>query len=51
MRILPGRERTVGYGFTLQQIRDKLLKGRDLSKKGSRKPQLDYAERHRSQGD
>src|SRR6266849_868654 len=34
-----------GCGFTLEQIMDELLNGRDLSKKGSRKRQLEYAER------
>ncbi len=34
-----------GRGLTLEQIRDKLLKGRDLSKKGSRKRQLEYVTR------
>ena len=34
-----------GCGFTLEQIRDRLLNGRDLSKKGSRKRQLEYVER------
>jgi RepB DNA-primase from phage plasmid len=34
-----------GRGFTLEQIKDELLNGRDLSKKGSRKRQLEYAER------
>jgi len=33
------------YGMTLEQIRDELLKGRDLSKKGSRKRQVEYADR------
>jgi hypothetical protein len=32
-------------GLTLEQIRDELLNGRDLSKKGSRKRQIDYADR------
>ncbi len=34
-----------GCGMTLEQIKDELLDGRDLSKKGSRKRQLEYAER------
>jgi hypothetical protein len=34
-----------GRGLTLEQIKDELLSGRDLSKKGSRKRQLEYAER------
>jgi RepB DNA-primase from phage plasmid len=34
-----------GRGLTLEQIKDELLTGRDLSKKGSRKRQLEYAER------
>jgi hypothetical protein len=34
-----------GSGLTLEQIRDNLLNGRDLSKKGSRKRQLEYVER------
>ncbi len=34
-----------GRGLTLEQIKDELLNGRDLSKKGSRKRQLEYAER------
>jgi hypothetical protein len=33
-----------GRGLTLEQIQDELLNGRDLSKKGSRKRQLEYAE-------
>ncbi len=33
------------YGVTLEQITNKLLNGRDLSKKGSYKRQLEYAER------
>ena len=32
-------------GRTIEQIKDELLDGRDLSKKGSRKRQLEYAER------
>ena len=32
-------------GRTMEQIKDELLDGRDLSKKGSRKRQLEYAER------
>jgi hypothetical protein len=31
--------------MTLEQIKDELLDGRDLSNKGSRKRQLEYAER------
>jgi hypothetical protein len=34
-----------GCGLTLDQIKDELLNGRDLSKKGNRKRQLEYAER------
>jgi DNA primase RepB-like protein len=34
-----------GRGLTLEQIKDELLNGRDLSKKGSHKRQLEYAER------
>jgi hypothetical protein len=34
-----------GCGMTLEQIKDELLDGRDLSKKGGRKRQLEYAER------
>jgi hypothetical protein len=34
-----------GCGLTLEQIRDELLDGRDLSKKGNRKRQLDYVTR------
>ena len=34
-----------GYGLTLEQIKDELLNGRDLSKKGSRKRQIEYADR------
>jgi hypothetical protein len=34
-----------GCGLTPEQIRDELLNGRDLSKKGSRKRQIEYAER------
>ena len=34
-----------GTGLTLEQITDKLFNGRDLSKKGSRKRQLEYADR------
>jgi hypothetical protein len=34
-----------GRGLTLEQIKDELLSRRDLSKKGSRKRQLEYAER------
>jgi len=34
-----------GCGLTLDQIKDELLSGRDLSKKGNRKRQLEYAER------
>src|SRR5712692_4065496 len=32
-------------GLTLEQIKDELLHGRDLAKKGSRKRQVEYAER------
>jgi hypothetical protein len=32
-------------GLTLEQIKNELLNGRDLSKKGSRKRQVEYAER------
>jgi RepB DNA-primase from phage plasmid len=34
-----------GRGFTLEQIKDEILNGRDLRKKGNRKRQLEYAER------
>jgi hypothetical protein len=34
-----------GHGLTLIQIKIELLNGRDLSKKGSRRRQLEYAER------
>ncbi len=34
-----------GCGLTLEQIKDELLNGRDLAKKGNRKRQLEYAER------
>jgi DNA primase RepB-like protein len=34
-----------GRGLTFEQIKDELLNGRDLSKKGNRKRQLEYAER------
>ena len=34
-----------GSGLTLEQIKTELLDGRDLGKKGSRKRQLEYAER------
>lgn len=34
-----------GRGLTLEQIKDELLSARDLRKKGSRKRQLEYAER------
>jgi hypothetical protein len=34
-----------GLTLTLEQIKDELPNGRDLSKKGSRKRQLEYAER------
>jgi hypothetical protein len=34
-----------GRGLTLEQIKDELLNGRDLSKKGSRRRQMEYAER------
>lgn len=34
-----------GCGLTLEQIKEKLLNGRDLSKKGNSKRQLEYAER------
>jgi hypothetical protein len=34
-----------GCGMTLQQIKAELLDGRDLGKKGSRRRQLEYAER------
>ena len=32
-------------GLTFEQIKDALLNGRDLGKKGSRKRQLEYVER------
>ncbi|MGO9061911.1 MAG: DNA-primase RepB domain-containing protein [Candidatus Binataceae bacterium] len=34
-----------GCGLTFEQIKDELLNGRDLGKKGSRKRQVEYAER------
>jgi hypothetical protein len=34
-----------GCGLTLEQIKMELLDGRDLGKKGSRKRQIEYAER------
>jgi hypothetical protein len=34
-----------GCGLTLEQIRNELFDSRDLSKKGNRKRQLEYAER------
>jgi hypothetical protein len=34
-----------GCGLTCEQIKDELLNGRDLGKKGSRKRQVEYAER------
>src|SRR5713101_1879836 len=34
-----------GCGLTLDQIKDELLNGRDLGKKGNRKRQLEYADR------
>ncbi len=34
-----------GSGLTPEQIKDELLNGRDLSKKGNRKRQVEYAER------
>jgi DNA primase RepB-like protein len=34
-----------GYGLTFEEITDKLLNGRDLSKKGSRKRQLEHVTR------
>jgi hypothetical protein len=34
-----------GCGLTVEQIKDELLNGRDLGKKGSRKRQVEYAER------
>jgi hypothetical protein len=34
-----------GCGLTLEQIKDELLNGRDLSKKGNRKRQIEYATR------
>jgi len=34
-----------GSELTLEQITDELLNGRDLSKKGNRKRQVEYAER------
>jgi hypothetical protein len=34
-----------GCGLTLEQIRDELLNGRDLNKKGNRKRQIKYVER------
>jgi hypothetical protein len=41
----PGRKHAAGCDMTLEQIKDELLDGRDLSKKGGRKRQLEYAER------
>jgi hypothetical protein len=35
----------VGCGLTSEQIKDELLSGRDLSKKGSVKRQLEYVTR------
>ena len=34
-----------GCGLTLEQIKAELLDGRDLGKKGSRRRQIEYAER------
>jgi hypothetical protein len=34
-----------GCGLMLEEIKEGLLNGRDLSKKGSRKRQVEYAER------
>ena len=34
-----------GCGLTLKQIKDELLTGRDLSKKGNRKRQVEYVTR------
>jgi hypothetical protein len=34
-----------GSGMTLEQIKQELLNSRDLTKKGSRKRQVEYAER------
>jgi hypothetical protein len=34
-----------GCGLTLDQIKDELLGGRDLSKKGNRKRQIEYVTR------
>jgi hypothetical protein len=34
-----------GRCLTIEQIKDELLNSRDLSKKGSRKRQLEYGER------
>jgi hypothetical protein len=34
-----------GRCLTIERIKDELLNGRDLSRKGSRKRQLEYAER------
>jgi hypothetical protein len=36
----PGRKHAAGCDMTLEQIKDELLDGRDLSKKGGRKRQL-----------
>src|SRR5262249_48948889 len=38
-----------GRGLTLEQIKDELLNGRNLSKKGSRKRQLEIRGTHRSE--
>ena len=38
-------KQAVGYGLTFEEITDKLLNGRDLSKKGNRKRQLEYVPR------
>jgi hypothetical protein len=42
--IQPGRH-AARCGLTLEQIKTELLDGRDLGKKGSRKRQVEYAER------
>jgi uncharacterized protein YfiM (DUF2279 family) len=34
-----------GYGVTLEQIKNELFNGRDLSKKGNRKRQIEYVTR------
>ena len=38
-------KQAVGCGLTLEQIKDELLNGRDLSKNGNCKRQVEYADR------